>query len=116
MAKELPPIRYVVPGIIAEGLTLLAGKSKIGKSWLILGTAIAVASGGYALGSLRSIRGTSSTSRWRITSDGSRSASSNFFRTVRHRIVFSSKPPVAGSTRASSTTYGNGSEPSETPE
>jgi hypothetical protein len=43
MAKDLPPIRYVVPGFIAEGLTLLAGKSKIGKSWLILGTAIAVA-------------------------------------------------------------------------
>ncbi len=48
MAKDLPPVRYVVPGIIAEGLTLLAGKSKIGKSWLILGTAIAVACGGYA--------------------------------------------------------------------
>jgi RecA-family ATPase len=53
MAKDLPPIRYVVPGFIAEGLTLLAGKSKIGKSWLILGTAIAVASGGYALGSIK---------------------------------------------------------------
>jgi RecA-family ATPase len=53
MTKELPPIRYVVPGIIAEGLTLLAGKSKIGKSWLILGTAIAVATGGYALGSIK---------------------------------------------------------------
>ena len=53
MAKDLPPIRYVVPGFIAEGLTLLAGKSKIGKSWLILGTAIAVASGGYAFGSVK---------------------------------------------------------------
>lgn len=53
MAKDLPPIRYVVPGFIAEGLTLLAGKSKIGKSWLILGTAIAVASGGYAFGSIK---------------------------------------------------------------
>jgi RecA-family ATPase len=53
MGKDLPPIRYVVPGIIAEGLTLLAGKAKIGKSWLILGTAIAVATGGYAFGSIK---------------------------------------------------------------
>src|SRR3712207_9499544 len=53
MAKDLPPVSYVVPGFIAEGLTLLAGKSKIGKSWLILGTAIAVASGGCAFGSIK---------------------------------------------------------------
>src|SRR5215212_9694952 len=52
MDEELPPIRYVVPGYIAEGLTLLGGKPKLGKSWLLLGTAIAVATGGYALGSI----------------------------------------------------------------
>lgn len=50
--KDLPPIRYVVPGIIAEGLTVLGGKAKLGKSWLLLGTAIAVATGGVALGTI----------------------------------------------------------------
>jgi RecA-family ATPase len=53
IAKELPAVRFVVPGLIAEGLTLLAGKAKIGKSWLILGMAIAVASGGYAFNAIK---------------------------------------------------------------
>jgi hypothetical protein len=42
-----------VPGILAEGVTLLGGAPKIGKSWLALGLAIAVASGGKALGSIK---------------------------------------------------------------
>ena len=44
------PIKFVVPGYIVEGLTLLAGKPKIGKSWLLLHAAIAVARGGFTLG------------------------------------------------------------------
>jgi AAA domain/Transcriptional regulator, AbiEi antitoxin len=50
-----PPIKYVVPGIIVEGLTLIAGKPKIGKSWLLLHTAIAVARGGFTLGDIHCI-------------------------------------------------------------
>ncbi|MGB3681680.1 MAG: AAA family ATPase, partial [Rubrobacteraceae bacterium] len=50
MAKELPPVRWIVPGILPEGVTLLVGKPKLGKSWLALGLCIAVASGGVALG------------------------------------------------------------------
>ncbi|MFC4591677.1 AAA family ATPase [Sphaerisporangium corydalis] len=34
---------------MAEGLNLLAGPPKVGKSWLSLGTAIAVAASGKAL-------------------------------------------------------------------
>jgi hypothetical protein len=41
-----------VPGIIAEGVTLLGGAPKIGKSWLALGLSLAIASGGKALGSI----------------------------------------------------------------
>src|SRR5215207_462541 len=52
MDMELEPIRYIVPGYIAEGLTLLAGKGKIGKSYLLLGTAIAIATGGVAFGTI----------------------------------------------------------------
>jgi hypothetical protein len=44
------PIKYVVPSILVEGLTLFAGKPKIGKSWLVLHAAMAVASGGFTLG------------------------------------------------------------------
>lgn len=50
MAREMPPVRWVVPGILPEGVTLLAGKSKIRKSWLCMGLCIAVAAGGYAFG------------------------------------------------------------------
>lgn len=47
---SFPPIRYVVPGYIAEGCTLLAGRPKLGKSWLMLEVGLAVASGGICLG------------------------------------------------------------------
>jgi len=47
---ELPPLTYVVPGIIVEGLTLLAGKPKARKSWFCLDLGLAVAWGGSALG------------------------------------------------------------------
>ena len=48
--QEFPPVQYCVPDLIPEGLTLLAGKPKIGKSWLALDICIAVASGRYCLG------------------------------------------------------------------
>lgn len=50
MLAELPPVRWVVPGVLPEGVTLLAGKPKLGKSWLALGLCVAVAAGGVALG------------------------------------------------------------------
>jgi hypothetical protein len=46
-------IEYVVPGIIPEGLTILAGKPKIGKSWLALDLALAIPGGRYVLGDLK---------------------------------------------------------------
>src|SRR5215213_2069745 len=49
MRKDIPPVRWVVPGILPEGVALLAGKPKLGKSWLALGLCVAVAAGGYAL-------------------------------------------------------------------
>ncbi len=32
VAEELPPVRWVVPDLLPEGVTLLAGKQKLGKS------------------------------------------------------------------------------------
>jgi hypothetical protein len=51
------PIKYIVPGILIEGLTLLAGKPKVGKSWLLLHAAIAVADGDTTLGDLKCPQG-----------------------------------------------------------
>lgn len=50
---ELPPVRWGVPGVLPEGVTLFAGKPKLGKSWLTLGLGVAIASGGVALGKVR---------------------------------------------------------------
>jgi hypothetical protein len=52
MAADLPPIVYAVDGIVPEGATLLVGSPKVGKSWAALGLALAVASGGRALGTV----------------------------------------------------------------
>jgi len=49
LAATFPEPRWAVPGIIPEGLTFLAGKSKVGKSWLCLQIAQAVATGGRVL-------------------------------------------------------------------
>jgi AAA domain len=51
--REFPEIRYIVPGIIAPGLTLFAGKPKIGKSWFCLDVALAVAGDRYCLADLK---------------------------------------------------------------
>lgn len=51
-AQDFPPLSWVVPDLIPEGLTMLVGGPKIGKSFLSLSIALAVASGGRALGSV----------------------------------------------------------------
>ena len=50
LSWELPPVRWTIPDILPEGLTLLAGKPKLGKSWLALSVALSIAAGGMALG------------------------------------------------------------------
>lgn len=49
-SKVFPPVRWAIPGMLAEGVTLFGGREKMGKSWLALGLCIATATGGYALG------------------------------------------------------------------
>lgn len=46
----IPPARWIVPGVIPDGLTVLAGPRKVGKSWLTGQLACAVASGTEFLG------------------------------------------------------------------
>lgn len=54
---ELPPIKWTIPEILPEGVTILAGRAKIGKSFLAFGLCVAVATGGEALGKIPVGRG-----------------------------------------------------------
>lgn len=57
MTATFPEPRWAVPGLVAEGLTLVVGPPKVGKSWLALNLALAVAAGGRALGKVPVQRG-----------------------------------------------------------
>ncbi len=57
LSEEYAPSKVIVDGILYEGLTILAAKPKIGKSWLALGLLLAIASGGVALGKIPVERG-----------------------------------------------------------
>ncbi len=52
---KFDPLRWVIPGIVPEGVALLVGAPKIGKSWVCLDWCIAVASGGDVFGSIAGI-------------------------------------------------------------
>lgn len=50
--QQFDPLTYAIEGLLPEGFTLLAGPPKVGKSWLLLAWALAVAAGGRALSAL----------------------------------------------------------------
>lgn len=50
LSEVIPPVTWLVEGLIPMGLTMLAGRPKVGKSWLGLGITLQVAEGGSALG------------------------------------------------------------------
>lgn len=54
---QFPPPRWVVPDLLCEGLCVFAGRPKMGKSWFALALTVAVATGGYVLGSIRVEKG-----------------------------------------------------------
>ncbi|HEY5002964.1 MAG TPA: bifunctional DNA primase/polymerase, partial [Ktedonobacteraceae bacterium] len=57
MSEEQSSSPWAIPGLLPEGVSLLAGKPKMGKSWLALSLAISVAHGGNALGTLPTNQG-----------------------------------------------------------
>jgi hypothetical protein len=57
MREKFPPVKWIVEDLIPEGTMILAGKPKMGKSWLALGLCISVASGSAALGKFEAVRG-----------------------------------------------------------
>lgn len=50
LGADFPEPNWAIPGILPEGLSFLAGRPKIGKSWLALQIASAVSMGGMVLG------------------------------------------------------------------
>jgi RecA-family ATPase len=57
VARQFTEPKWAVPQIIAEGLTILAGKPKTGKSWAALDFAVAVAGAYHALGNIECQQG-----------------------------------------------------------
>lgn len=54
---QFPPIAFVLDPIFAEGVTVIAGRPKIGKSWLMLSAALAVSRGEEAFGRWATTKG-----------------------------------------------------------
>jgi hypothetical protein len=48
-----PPLNYLLPGLIPEGLCLFVSRPKLGKSWLALDLAIATSASRFVLGDLK---------------------------------------------------------------
>jgi RecA-family ATPase len=55
--EVFPTLKQIAGDIIVEGLTLLASRPKIGKTWLALDVAIAVDQSSYCLGDIKCERG-----------------------------------------------------------
>lgn len=51
------PVRYVLDRFIPEGMTLLVGRPKVGKSWWVLDLCLACAAGHSAFGTLKALQG-----------------------------------------------------------
>jgi AAA domain len=51
------PVQFILPGFVPEGVTILAGKSRVGKSALALDLCLAVVGGGRTLGGLTPAQG-----------------------------------------------------------
>jgi RecA-family ATPase len=57
MAKHFDPIRWIVEDYLPEGFSVLAGRQKLGKTWLAIDISLAVACGGVTMGSIDCERG-----------------------------------------------------------
>lgn len=64
LGMNFPELAYVIPRYVVEGLTILGGKPKLGKSWLAYDIGIAVATGGKAMGTVDCEQGDVSCTRF----------------------------------------------------
>ncbi|WP_051677789.1 bifunctional DNA primase/helicase [Bradyrhizobium sp. URHD0069] len=56
-SRTFSPVKFVVPGYIPEGVTIFAGKPKIGKSWLLYDVCLASAADRFVLGEIKPTQG-----------------------------------------------------------
>ena len=57
MTTVYKPIEFVIDGLLAQGLYILAGAPKVGKSWLVLDMCLSIAKGESVLGQ-KTLQGT----------------------------------------------------------
>ena len=55
--KEIPPLKWIINDILPEGLTVLAGSQKHGKSLLAMNMAMAIASANHFMGKFENLSG-----------------------------------------------------------
>lgn len=48
--KDIPEIKFIIQGLLPQGVTVLSGDPKVGKSWLAMQMAVGVANGTQILG------------------------------------------------------------------
>ena len=48
LSTPLPPVKWIIPGLLPAGLALFAGPSKVGKSWLTLWLCLQIAQGKFS--------------------------------------------------------------------
>ena len=51
------PLKFLLPGLVPEGASLLVSRPKLGKSWFVLDIAIAIAAGRFTLGQRKPVQG-----------------------------------------------------------
>lgn len=56
-SKEIPPINWAIENLIPEGLTLLSGRPKAGKSFMAFDMALAITQGNKFLGKFSTVKG-----------------------------------------------------------
>src|SRR5262250_3203080 len=58
-SKTFAEVKYVIPNLIPEGVSILAGRPKIGKSWMALDMALTTAlkPPSFCLGNLKPLHG-----------------------------------------------------------
>jgi hypothetical protein len=55
-AEQFDPLEFAVDGLVPEGLGILVGPPKLGKSWLVGDIGLSVAGGGIALNTIRATK------------------------------------------------------------
>jgi len=65
LATPIPPVKWIIPGLLPAGLAIFAGPSKAGKSWLTLWLCLQISQGKSVWGREIEPR-TGFISRWKI--------------------------------------------------